>query len=148
MKVLSDDSNLYVNVKGDEPNPSGLASTAYGDIPLVFGDDDFELFFDTNRDLKTFYRLMVNPKGTILCSGPKGLFTFKFEVKTYVGNNFWSAEFKIPLSEINAKINKGDEWGFNIRRHRQQAEPAQSDWSKMQEHPPYQPEYFGLLKFN
>ncbi len=147
IKVLYDDSNLYVYVKGDEPNPSGLASTAYGDIPLVFGDDDFELFFDTNRDLKTFYRLMVNPKGTILNSGPKGLFTFKFEVKTFVGNNYWSAEFKIPLSEIDAYINKGDVWGFNVRRHRQQADPSQSDWSKMQEHPPYQPEYFGLLKF-
>ncbi len=147
VKVLYDDSNLYVSIKGDEPNPSGLEALAYGKIPLVFGDDDFEIFFDTNRDLKTFYRLMVNPKGTVLNSGPKGLFSFKFDVKTFIGENYWSAEFKIPLSEIDAKLNKGDVWGFNIRRHRQQADPAQSDWSKMQEHPPYQPEYFGLLKF-
>ncbi|MHB8852531.1 MAG: hypothetical protein ACYC6P_04125 [Ignavibacteriaceae bacterium] len=31
-----------------------LSSVAYGDIPLVFGDDDFELYFDTNRDQTTF----------------------------------------------------------------------------------------------
>ncbi len=81
VKVLYDDSNLYVSLKGEEPNPAGLASTAYGAIPLVFGDDDFEIYFDTNRDLKTFYRLMVNPNGTILSSGPKGLFSFKFRGK-------------------------------------------------------------------
>lgn len=148
VKVLYDDENLYVGIKGDEPNPKGLLAKAYGDLPLVFGDDDFELFFDTNRDLKTFYRLMVNPKGTVLCSGPDGLFSFKFEVKTYIGDKYWSAEFKIPYKEIKATPPKpGDVWGFNVRRHRQQAEPAQRDWSKMRNYP-YQPQYFGLLKFD
>lgn len=147
VKVLYDNQNLYVSIWGEEPNPDGLAAAAYGDIPLVFGDDDFEIYFDTNRDLKTFYRLMVNPKGTVLSSSPKGLFTFNFDVKTFIGKNFWSAEFKIPFSELDSKPEKGDVWGFNVRRHRQQAQIPQSDWSKMQEHPPYQPQYFGLLKF-
>ncbi len=147
VKVVYDKEHLYVGIEGEEPNPAGLTAAAHGDLPLIFGDDDFELFFDTNRDLSTFYRLMANPKGTILCSGPDGLFSFKFDVKTYVGDNFWSAEFKIPFSELKtAPPRTGDEWGFNVRRHRQQATPAQRDWSKMRNFP-YQPHYFGLLTF-
>jgi len=65
-----------------------------------------------------------------------------------VGDKFWSAEFKIPYKEIKTKPPKpGDVWGFNVRRHRQQTEPAQRDWSKMRNFP-YQPQYFGLLKFD
>ncbi len=148
VKLLYDDENLYVSVVGEEPNPQKLSAKAYGDIPLVFGDDDFELFFDTNCDQSTFYRLMVNSKGTILCSSPKGLFSFKFEVKTHVGKNNWSAEFKIPFDQLNVKKPvKGEVWGFNVIRHRLQSKIQQSFWSLMQYYLPYQPEYFGLLNF-
>ncbi len=148
VKILYDDKYIYVGIVGEEPNPKGLTSFAYGDIPLVFGDDDFELFFDTNRDMSTFYRLMTNPSGTVLNSGPEGLFSFEFDVKTFVGNDYWSAEFKVPFAQLNIQTpNKNDHWGFNVRRHRQQSQQSQSDWSKMQTHPPYQPEYFGLLIF-
>lgn len=147
VKILYNRENLYIGIKGEEPNPDGLIYYAYGELPLVFGDDDFELYFDTNRDKKTFYRLMVNPKGTTLCSGPDGLFSFNFDVKTYIGKNYWSAEFEIPFSELEVNSPKfGNIWGFNVRRHRQQAVPSQRDWSKMNNHP-YQPQYFGLLKF-
>lgn len=147
VQLAYDDQYLYAAITGDEPNPKGLAAFAHGDIPFVFGDDDFELYFDTNRDLTTFYRLMTNPKGTTLCSGPKGLFSFKFDVKTHVGKDYWSAEFRIPFSEIETPpARPGDVWGFNVRRHRQQADPPQRDWSKMQNFP-YQPAYFGLLRF-
>ena len=148
VKLAYDEKNIYVGIKGEEPNPEGLSAKAYGDIPLVFADDDFEIFFDTNRDLKTFYRLMVNPAGTTLSSSPEGRFTFDFEVETFTGEDYWSAEFKIPFDEIDVETPQaGDKWGFNFRRHRQQAELVQSDWSKMQNYPPYQPEYFGLLIF-
>ncbi len=148
VKLLYDENNLYVSVVGEEPHPENLSAKAYGDIPLVFGDDDFELFFDTNRDQSTFFRLMVNSKGTVLCSSPKGLFTIKFDVKTYVGKDYWSAEFKIPFSQMNvSKPKAGDVWGFNVLRHRLQSKIQQSDWSIMQYYLPYQPEYFGMLKF-
>jgi predicted phosphodiesterase len=148
VKILYSTEYIFVFVKGEEAEPEGLSSAAYGEIPLVFGDDDFELYFDTNRDKKTFYRLMVNPAGTILSSGPEGRFSFSFDVKSYIGKDFWSAEFRIPLQEFKIKTGiLGQLWGFNVRRHRQQADIPQSDWSKMNNYPPYQPEYFGLLIF-
>ncbi len=148
IKVLYDDKNLYVKVVGFEKNTGNLSSYAYGDIPLVFADDDFELFFDTRHDQSNFYRLMVNPKGKVLCSSPAGLFSFKFDVNTYVGRNYWSAKFKIPFSQLHIKKpKKGDIWGFNVIRHRLQSKVQQSFWSLMQYYLPYQPEYFGILKF-
>ena len=148
VKVLYDKENLYVGIWGEEPNPAGMSAYAYGDIPLVFGDDDFEIYLDTNRDLKTYYRLMVNPKRVTLASGPEGLYSFDFMVKSHIGDSYWSAEFQIPFSELKTEPPKeGDVWGFNVRRHRQQAQNVQRDWSKMRNFP-YQPPYFGLLRFD
>lgn len=148
VKMLYDDKYLYVAIRGEEPNPAGLSQIAYGDIPLVFGDDDFEIYFDNDQLPDTFFRLMVNPKGTVLNSSPSGLFTIKFDVKTHIGKDFWSAEFRIPFSELKSQTpSAGTKWRFNARRHRQQADLVQSDWSKMNPLPPYQPEYFGVLEF-
>jgi len=147
VKVLYDKENLYIGVKGEESNPAGLKSKAHGPIPYVFADDSFEFYLDPARTLKTFYRLVVNPRGTILSSGPKGLFTFSFDVKTYVGKDFWSAEFKIPYARIKAAPpQKGAEWGMNVRRNRTQAASPVSEWSRMRGFPA-QPQYFGILKF-
>lgn len=147
VKILYDDAGLTVGVIGEEPNPAGISAMAHGDLPLVFGDDDFELYFDPPRDLKTFYRLMANSKGTKFNSGPKGLFTVDYDVATHVGDRSWSAEFRIPYTSLNAAPPKpGAVWGFNARRYRMQADPAQRDWSKMRTFPP-EPAYFGLLTF-
>jgi len=147
VKVLYDQEELYVGVVGEEPNPAGLSTYAQGEVPLVFGDDDFELYFDPQRDLRTAYRLMVNPKGTKFNSSPKGLFTVNYDVATHVGEKNWSAEFRIPYDSLNAPAPESETvWGFNVRRNRQQSAPAQWDWSKMRTYPP-EPAYFGLLRF-
>lgn len=147
VKVLYDDRYLYVGIWGEEPNPAGLTAKADGPIPLVFNDDEYELYLDPKRDLRTFYRLAVNCAGTVLSSSPAGLFTFQFDVKTHTGDNYWSAEYRIAYEQIGAEIPKaGTVWGMNIRRYRQQATPAQSEWSKMRAFPA-QPPYFGLLRF-
>jgi len=147
VKFLYDDVYLYVAFEGEEPDTKSLSSLAYGDIPLVFADDDIELFFDTNVDQKTFFRIMANSAGTILSSGPKGRFSFNFDVKTFISDSSWSAEFRIPFSELGINMPSAQEqWGLNIRRHRNQSEIRQADWSKMKNQP-YEPQYFGRLFF-
>lgn len=147
VKVLYDGRFLYVGVWGEEPNPAGLIAKSSGPLPLVFNDDEYELYIDPKRDMRTFFRLAVNCAGTVLSSGPAGLFTFQFDVKTHVGENHWSAEYRIPYNQIGAAPPEaGTVWGLNVRRYRQQSTPAQSEWSKMQSFPA-QPPYFGLLRF-
>ena len=146
-RILYDDKNLYVGVWGLEPNPEEMRAGAAGPIPFVFGDDSYQLYFDTNRDRQTYFRFMSNREGVTLCSGPKGLNTYSFDVVNYVGKDYWSAEFRFPLEELGVDaINEGDTWGFNMRRSRYQSDWPHSDWSKMQ-YFPYEPQRFGHLTF-
>ena len=90
---------------------------------------------------------MVNPKGTVCSSGPKGLFTYTCDVKTFIGENYWSAEFRIPYAQIDAQPPKpGTQWGMNIRRARMQTDPAVSEWSRMRGFHA-QPQFFGVVNF-
>jgi len=147
VKVLYDTENIYVGIKGEEPNPVGLVALAHGEFPLVFADDCYEVYIDPGRTMTTFYRFSVNPKGTTFCRGPKGYFTVTFDVKTYVGDDYWSAEFKIPYTELDVKPpGAGSVWGLNIRRGRTQADPSISEWSRMRGWPA-QPQLFGILNF-
>ena len=147
IKVLYDREYLYVGIKGEEPNPAGLVALAHGEFPLVFADDCYEIYLDPDRRMSPFYRFSVNPEGTTFCRGPKGYLTLAFDVKTHTGDDYWSAEFKIPYTELNVKPpGSGSVWGMNIRRCRQQADPAVSDWSRMRGWPA-QPQLFGILNF-
>ena len=147
VKVLYDAENIHIGIKGEEPNPAGLKADAHGALPLVFADDDFEIYLDTKRDLKNFYRLMVNPKGTVFSSGPKGLFTYTFDIETFIGENYWSAGCRVPYAQIDAQPPKpGTQWGMNIRRARMQTDPAVSEWSRMRGFPA-QPQFFGVVNF-
>jgi len=146
--VLYDDKNLYVGIRGADENSANLIAGANGPIKYLWGDDDFELFFDVYHDQSSFFRMMTNSVGTTFSSSPaKGLYEGGYTVKPYVGKGFWSAEFKIPFTEFGVnRPEPGTIWGFNIRRHNQKPERVQSDWSKM-ENVPYEPWRFGLLIF-
>jgi len=146
--ILYDDKNLYVGIRGADEDSANLIAGAKGPIKYLWGDDDFELFFDVYHDQSSFFRMMTNSVGTTFTSSPaKGLYEGGYTVKTYVGKGFWSAEFKIPFKEFGLNIPaSGTIWGFNIRRHNQKPERVQSDWSKM-ENVPYEPWRFGLLVF-
>lgn len=147
IQFLYDSENIYVRAVLSEKNDYERLALAYGDVPLVFGDDDIELFFDTNRDLSTYFRIMSNSKGTKLCSGPMGLFSFDFDVRTTSSKGAWSAEFRIAFDELDIDPpQKGDVWGLNIRRNYHAQDPSVRDWSKMR-YFPYQPTLFGLMHF-
>ena len=68
-------------------------------------------------------------------------------MKTFVGENYWSAEFRIPYAQIEAQPPKtGAQWGMNIRRARTQAQPPVIEWSRMRGFPA-QPQFFGIVDF-
>ncbi len=142
-----DSDSLYIGFWGYEPNPEGMEAFAHGEIPLVFSDDDIEFYFAPGR-LQQSYRTMVNSKGTNLNSGPKGLFSFPSDSKVHIGDNYWSAEFRIPFSSFSAPVPvSGATWGFNIRRTRTQSRIRLSDWSKMSDTPPVELHFFGIAEF-
>lgn len=143
-----DNDSLYIGFWGYEPNVAGLEAFAEGKIPLVFSDDDIEFYFDPDRSQRSSYRTMVNSKGVNLNSGPKGLFSFNSESKVHVGDNYWSAEFRIPFSSfLSVPPKAGATWGFNVRRTRTQSEIRISDWSKMSDTPPVELYFFGVAEF-
>lgn len=158
VKILYDDEAVYFGVWGEDPNAKTLIAKAEGELPLVFGDDDFEFFLDVDNDSGDYHRIMANSKGVKFCSSPEGLFKFDYEVKTHVGSGFWSAEFRVPFEQLKvAPPAPGDSWGLNFRRHLQQyypedgpgareTDPTQRDWVRMRVNPPelYK---FGVLTF-
>jgi predicted phosphodiesterase len=146
-RILYDDQYLYVGIWGFEPNPAGMRAGAAGPIPFVFGDDSFQLFFDTGHFAGQFFRFMSNSKGTILSSGPKGLNKYHLDVRTDVGKDYWAAEFRISFKEMEIPPpRQGDTWGLNIRRARYQSSVPNSNWAAMDEWP-YEPQRFGILTF-
>lgn len=151
VRLLYDKNYLYVYVKMNEQNPSSLKYTTGGDIPLTWNDDDIEFFFDTENNQKDYIRLFQNAGGTRFNSLQRWVenkyFESKYESKIEISNDYWAIEMKIPWSDIalDKPPNKGDTWGFNIGRHRQQQMNKESRWSGGSL---YDPKRYGKIIFN
>ena len=61
MKMLWDDSNLYIGADLTEPHLSG-SLTDHDSV--IFRDNDFEVFIDPNGDNHEYYELEINALGT------------------------------------------------------------------------------------
>ncbi len=149
LKILYDNEFLYLAARMDEPLTNTLKSTAEGDIPLTWNDDDIELFFDTEKSQKDYIRLFQNSAGTRFNSLQRWVedkyFKSKYKSKIIIYKEFWTIEFEIPWSDIDLETGPkvGDEWAFNIGRHRQQAMVKQSKWAGGL----YNPREYGIMKF-
>jgi len=150
VKTLFDEENLYIGVHLEEPHPENLVALASGPVPYTFGDDDVEIFLDTNHDMASYARVFVNPKGTTFNSMPgKGLVPEWHKHAEHVGKDYWAAELALPFRELGIEDAPSSStiWGFNVRRHRMKPMRVQSDWVKMR-NVPYEPWRFGVLRFN
>ena len=147
--VLYNKDYLYIAAKMREPNTPGLHTSASGDIPLTWNDDDLEFFFDTEMSQKDYTRLFQNAAGTRFNSLQRWVenkyFKSKYKSAVFIGENYWAIEMEIPWSDIaiSQGPKSGDEWGFNVGRHRQQAMEKETKWAGAL----YNPKYYGILKF-
>lgn len=149
VKLCYDQDFLYLGAIMEEPNPGGMTNTAHGEIPFTWNDDDLELFFDTRNNQKDYTRLFQNAFGVRFNSLERWVenkyfeSTYKSDIKT--GKDQWSIEMKIPWKDIGIDEGpqSGDQWGFNVSRHRQQSEIKESHWAGN----PYNPQAYGILNF-
>ena len=125
VRVLYDGDAIYVGARMFDSRPDSIAAQlARRDMSAIYSDW-LHIIIDSYHDRRTAFRFTVNPKGVM-----KDVFTSNdnnedtnwdavWEVKTRVDSLGWTAEYRIPLSQLRfGDVPKGQErlWGFQIMR--------------------------------
>jgi hypothetical protein len=123
VKVLYDDRSVYVGVINYMKDQTKI-TTALGRRDTFPRSDSIKITFDPRHDHLTAYTFDSNPDGV------QGDMTWYddtrsstdydavWEVRTQKTVEGWTAEFRIPFSQLRFTITPGEPvvWGFNIRR--------------------------------
>jgi hypothetical protein len=132
VRVLYDDTYLYVGVHAHDASPGGIIVS---DLKKDFdpsASDTFELILDTFHDERNGYRFATNPlgakwdaqmvnEGRDINSNWDGIWS----VKTHVGATGWSAEIAIPFRTLRFSDADVQTWGINfLRRVRRRNEDS------------------------
>ncbi len=123
VRVAYDDRSVYVAVMNFMRDPSQI-TTALGRRDTNPRSDSIKLTFDPRHDHLTAYTFDANPAGVqgdmmwYDDTRQSSDYDAVWEVRTQVLRDGWSAEFRIPFSQLRFSITPGQPvvWGFNIRR--------------------------------
>jgi hypothetical protein len=135
-RVLVDRTALYIGVRLDDPDPETIVA------PFLRRDDEAQsdwvfVEIDSRLDRRSAYSFGLNPRGVQV----DGVFVEDtiYDVEwnaiwqgvARIDERGWTAEFRIPLSQIAFASGAADEdriWGFNIYRY-SPARGEASNWS-------------------
>jgi len=123
VKVLYDNRSVYVGVINYMRDKSKI-TTALGRRDTFPRSDSIKITFDPRHDHLTAYTFDANPLGV---QGDMTWFDDTrsstdydavWDVRTQITDEGWTAEFRIPFSQLRFTITPGEPvvWGFNIRR--------------------------------
>jgi hypothetical protein len=122
VRFLYDDEALYIGARMfDTQGAAGIRTR------LVRRDDSFnsdyvEIIFDTYHDHQGRVEFMTNPSGSKEDSyGPNGAnldpaWDAVWEVKARIDSLGWTAEFRIPLSQLRFPRDSVQTWGLQVWR--------------------------------
>lgn len=139
MKMLWDDTNLYIAAELEEPH---VWATLRKHDEIVFHDNDFEIFIDPNGDQREYYEIETNAFGTIFDlflvrtyrRGGPALHDWNMRdlqtgirVEGTINNpsdvdQGWTVEFALPWRSLkeaagcDAPARPGDTWRINFSR--------------------------------
>ena len=120
-KVAYDAANLYVFVRAFDPHPDSI-------IRLLERRDTFTpsdmiwVFVDSYHDRRTGYEFGVNAAGVKIDQAvydggnEDGAWDAVWDVATHIDSLGWTAEFKIPLSQMRYSRDRAHTFGFTIDR--------------------------------
>ena len=139
VRVLYDDDALYVGVRLFDQSPDSIVSQlARRDVADLFSDY-VHVMIDSYHDKRTAFRFAVNPRGVkrdVLSYNDvfeDASWDAVWDVGTSVDSAGWSAEFRIPFSQLrfrNARAGVEQLWGFQVMRDiaRKQERDAWAPW--------------------
>lgn len=132
VRVLYSPDAIYVGVRAFDSQPQGIrGELARRDSKSQ--SDEIAIYFDSYHDRRTCFEFAVTPRGSI-----RDAYYFNdvpwsadpswdpvWEVKTSVNDAGWSAEFRIPFSQLRFDHEKNT-WGFQVLRRIQRT--AEEDY--------------------
>ena len=145
--VCRDDEAIYVAFRCHEPEMDRLTTrqTLY-DAVGIFQDDCVEVFISGNEDGSEYLRFASNARGTKLDSkGFTKFFDTEWTCATGKGEDFWSIEFRLPLSSLERPLQPGSPWRINFCRFRARPkEEEHSAWAPVVR-TFHDPQHFGFI---
>ena len=141
VRLLYDESNLYLGVYAYDSSPSGIVATEMRrDSPRILEEDNFQIILDTFEDSRSGYMFVTSPLGAkleqqVFEEGEGRTFGLSsninrdwngvWHVSTRQTSDGWIAEIAIPLVTLRFPANEQQSWGVNfmrnIRRKNEQA---------------------------
>src|SRR6059036_2410144 len=120
-KVAYDDRNIYVFVRAFDPHPDSILKLlARRDVRAA--TDQLKIIIDSYHDRRTGYEFAVNPAGVkrdyaVYDDGNEDdAWDGVWEVGTQVDSLGWTAEFRIPLSQMRYAPGPTNTFGFGVWR--------------------------------
>ncbi len=148
-------TTLYIGVKGWEPQTDNLQVSATARDENAWQDDCIELFFDPDRDRRTYWQFVINSGNTQFDQYADGSsrqgnigWNGDFTSATHVADDYWSAEVAIPMEQFGeGQLGSGAVWAGNLARIRIANASEYGQWV-----PTYgsalRPDRFGYMVFD
>lgn len=120
-RVVYDDRNIYVFVRALDPHPDSLVARL-SRRDLETNSDQIGVVIDAYRDRRTGVMFAVNPAGVlfdaVVFNDNQRDVTWDgvWEVATHVDSLGWTAEFRIPFSQLRFHELPQQRFGFGIWR--------------------------------
>ncbi|WP_347924694.1 DUF5916 domain-containing protein [Pontimicrobium sp. SW4] len=155
IKMLFDDTNLYIGMKVNAPSNNFVIPSLRRDF-RAGGSDNITLMFDTFNDGTNAFIFGTNPAGVqreILLSGGgnelrgfNGAWDTKWRSETVVHDNYYTVEWIIPFSAF--KYREGEtKWRFNSYHFDTQANERNTWMQIPQNQPIFSLAYMGDMIF-
>ena len=120
-KIAYDAGNLYIFVRAFDPHPDSII-TVLARRDYFTPSDMIWLFLDSYHDRRTGFEFGVNPSGVkldaqIYNDGNEDFaWDAVWDVATRVDSAGWTAEFRIPLSQLPYGTQRTHTFGFTVDR--------------------------------
>ncbi|HEU4881049.1 MAG TPA: DUF5916 domain-containing protein, partial [Longimicrobium sp.] len=123
-RVLYDDEAVYVGVRMLDPHPDSIAAPLARRDATGLYSDFVHVIIDSRHDHRSGFRFTVNPRGVqrdvyhFDDQNEDGSWDAVWTVGTAVDSAGWTAEYRIPLSQLRFGGDAGDArtWGFQVMR--------------------------------